>query len=89
LSSRQIVTCTQHFSFNKKLSFSRNATMSINHCTFSQQYSMLITHCILCRNLVFWKKYCMIERRLNSFLRGNCTSSERNTACLEEGSIYL
>ena len=70
LSSRQIVTCTQHFSFNNKLSFSRNATMSINHCTFSQHYSMLITHCILCRNLVFWKKNSIIEQRLNDFLKG-------------------
>ena len=28
-----------------------------------------------------------LERRLNNFPKGNCTSSERNTACLEECSI--
>ena len=57
--------------------------MITNPCTFSQQYSMLITHCILCRNLVFWK----ISQKLNNLLKKNCTSSERNSGCLEEWSI--
>ena len=26
---------------------------------------MLITHCMLCKNLMFWKEYCMIENTLN------------------------
>ena len=93
LSSRQIVTCKQHSPLTT-IFFSRNAVMSINHCTFSQQYSILITHWILCRILAFWNKFwntVWLNEGLNEgwiiSLKGNCTSSERNTACLEECSI--
>ena len=49
---------------------------------------MLITHCILCSNLVFWKKYCMMKEGWTIFWKANCSSPERNTACLEECSIF-
>ena len=68
------------------LVYLRNAAVSINHCAFLQQYPMLVTHCILCRNLVLRKRSCMIKRRLSAFLKESCTSSERNTACLQECS---
>ena len=41
-----------------------------------------------CWNLVFWKKYCMIEGRLNISLKGRLHFFRKKiTACLEECSI--
>ena len=62
---------------------SRNAAMCIDHCTFWQQYWMSITHCMLCRNLMFWKTYCMIEGRLNITMKG------RKTTLLQKGTLHV
>ena len=48
---------------------------------------MLITHCILCRNLVFWRKYCMIEQRLNTF-SARKTHVFRKERCMFRGMLF-
>ena len=63
--------------------------MCIDHCTFWRQCSECCHHttCILCRNLVFWKNTVWLKKGLILFWKEDCTSSERNTACLEVCSI--
>ena len=80
---RQIATYKQHVPSTVIFLVSRNAAMCIDHCTFWLQYWMSITHCMLCRNLMFWKTYCMIESRLNITMKG------RKTTLLQKGTLHV
>ena len=80
---RQIAAYKQHVPSTVMFLVSRDAAMCIGHCTFWQQYWMSITHCMLCRNLMFWKTYCMIEGKLNITMKG------RKAAFLQKGTLHV
>ena len=52
---------------------------------FWQQCKMSITHCMLCRNLNFWKRYCMIEGRSPLTMKGRKTTFPRKERCMFRG----
>ena len=76
-------------SFNTNIFYFKEFSMCMIIAPFWQQYKMSITHCMLCRNLIFWKTYCMIEGRLHFSIKGRTTTFLRKERCMFRGLLYI
>ena len=76
-------------SFNTNIYSFKEISMCMIIVPFWQQYKMSITHCMLCRNLIFWKTYCLIEGRLHLSIKGRKTTFLRKERCMFRGLLYI
>ena len=84
-SIRQIATCKQHVPSILFFFFQGMFQWALITAPFWQQCKMSITHCMLCRNLNFWKRYCMIEGRSPLTMKGRKTTVPRQERCMFRG----
>ena len=82
-------TIASYLNENKTVLLSKSFQCALIITLFWQQSKMLITHCMLCRNLIFWKTYCMIEGRLHQTTKERTNTFLRKERCMFRGLLYI
>ena len=75
-------------SFNTNIYSFMEFSMCMIIAPFWQQYKISITHSMLCRDLIFWKTYCMIEGRQHRSIKRRKTTFLRKERCMFRGLLY-